>query len=202
MNNAKKTFNSLIEQCLPIMGLYDYVESNKIPIDTSDLLRWQYVLAVSALDKYIHDIVITGIIEEYHGRRTETKKYQSIKISLQTAKAMGTSIDPAIELSNEIIKQNSYLTFQDPDKISDALSYIWNEQHKWQKITSNMSTTLSAQDVVNKLKNIVIRRNQIAHQGDYVSNQVSLPRTSINKADTLDVIDFIKEIVNSIEKCI
>lgn len=41
-----------------------------------------------------------------------------------------------------------------------------------------------------ELKNISIRRNQIVHEGDYITSNTS--RQSIEKADVDEVIDFIE----------
>lgn len=202
MNSAIIVFNDLMEQCSTTMGIYEYFESNNIPIDASDLLRWQYVLAVSALDKYVHDIVRIGMIEEFQGNRVETKKYKSVRIELSIASSIKNSNTPEVEFSNEIVRQHSFLAFQDPDKISDALSLIWEENHKWKVISSYMSTPISEIDLKTKLKNIVIRRNQIVHQGDCLSTQPPLQQQIISKTDTQDVINFIKELVDAIKNCI
>lgn len=202
MNNAMNVFNSLINQCSSIMGIYEYLESNNVPIDSSDLLRWQIVLAVSALDKFVHDVVRIGMVEEFNGIRPETPKYKNIKINLSTLSAIKNSSNPEIEFSNEIVRQHSFLAFQDPDKISDALSFIWDETHKWQKISLYMATPISENDLKIKLKNIVIRRNQMVHEGDCLSTQIPLQQQSISKSDTMDVINFIKELVNAIKMCI
>ena len=48
-----------------------------------------------------------------------------------------------------------------------------------------------------ELKNISIRRNQIVHEGDYITSNTS--RQSIEKADVDEVIDFI-ELLTSLDK--
>ena len=72
------------------------------------------------------------------------------------------SIDPApeIEFRNEVIRKNSYLAFQEPDKIADALSYIWNEPNKWDIISGNMATSIDSTMLKTKLKNIAKRLNK------------------------------------------
>ncbi|WP_295093666.1 HEPN domain-containing protein [Ruminococcus sp.] len=202
MNNALAVFNSLINQCSTTMVIYEYLESNSIPLDSSDLLRWQYVLSVSALDKYIHDIVRYGMIEEFIGNKVETKSYKGVKIDLSIASSIKNSTAPELEFSNEILRQHSFKAFQDPDKISEALSLIWEEKHKWAVISSNMPYVISENDLKTKLKNIVIRRNQIVHEGDCLSTQPPLQQQIISKNDTIDVINFIKDIVNAIENSI
>lgn len=195
-------FRSLIEQCSTTMGMYDYFKSNSVPIDASDLLRWQYVLAVSALDKYIHDIVRIGMIQEFQGIRPETAKYKSFKIDFSLAMQMKASSTPEIIFANEITRQHSFLAFQDPDKISDALSYIWEAKHKWNIISCNMATSITETDLKIKLRNIVIRRNQIVHEGDCLSTLIPLQQQILSKSVTQEVINFIKEIVTAIEKSI
>lgn len=202
MNNAMIVFRSLIGQCSTTMGMYEYFVSNNVPLDASDLLRWQYVLAVSALDKYIHDIVRIGMIQEFQGIRPETAKYKSFRIDFSLAMQMKFSSTPEIIFANEIIRRHSFLAFQDPDKISDALSYIWEGKHKWSIISGNMTTSISETNLKTKLKNIVIRRNQIVHEGDCLSTQIPLRQQILSKSDTQDVINFIEEIVIAIEKSI
>lgn len=52
MRQAKAVFSALMAQKGVTEGLYEYLSKNKIPLDSSDLLRWQWVLAVSALGKH------------------------------------------------------------------------------------------------------------------------------------------------------
>ena len=62
MINALRVFQALMDQTEVSKGLYNYIDSQRVPIDASDLLRWEWVLAVSALDKYIHDVVRIGMV--------------------------------------------------------------------------------------------------------------------------------------------
>ena len=43
MRRAKVLFHNLIAQRNVAAGLYEYLSKNKIPVDFSDLLRWQWV---------------------------------------------------------------------------------------------------------------------------------------------------------------
>ena len=157
---------------------------------------------MSALDKYIHDIVRFGMVEEFIGNKVKTKSYKGVKIDLSIASLIKNSPAPELEFSNEIQRQHSFKAFQDPDKISEALSLIWEEKHKWAVISLNMPYTISENDLKTKLKNIVIRRNQIVHEGDCLSTQPPLQQQIISKSDTIDVINFIKSIVNAIENSV
>ncbi len=166
MKDALNIFDSLIHQTNISKGLFCYLNEKKIPIDATDLLRWQWVLAVSALDKYIHDIVCIGMVQEFSGTRPKTEKFKTFRINMDGYANLSSSFSPELDFEKEVIRQHSFLAFQLPDKIADALSYIWSEKNKWKEISSNMATPISESDLKIKLTNIVIRRNQIVHEGD------------------------------------
>jgi len=193
-------FLSILQSTKNIMSIYNYCEQHlNPPIDYSDLLRWQWVQAVSALDKYVHDIVRIGMLEIYSGKRQQTKKYLSFSIDIKIhSLILINPIDSISMIEQQILMRHSHLSFQDPDNLSDALSYIWNEEHKWEEIAKKLG--LSSDHIRKKLKNIAIRRNQIAHQGDYPNMQMQ--RLGITKIDVEEVIDFIEKIGCSIFSCI
>ena len=199
MKQAKVVFQALMSQRNVSSTLYDYISFNKIPLDASDLLRWQWVLAVSALDKYIHDIVTDGMVEQYINKKPHTPKFATFQLSMKTIIDIQSAPVPEIAFRNEVIRKNSYLAFQDPDKIADALSFIWNVPNKWDVISRNMATPISSSDLKIKLKNIVVRRNQIVHEGDCLSTNIPLMQQPITIFDTQDVIQFITELVNAID---
>lgn len=202
MIRAKRVFQSLIAQTNTSNGLFCYLEGQRVPIDASDLLRWEWVLAVSALDKYIHDIVRIGMVEEFLGNRTKTSKYKSFRIEMEKYNSIQTSAAPEIEFENEIVRQHSYQAFQHPEKLADALSYIWAEQHKWAVISRNMATSISEADLKTKLNNIIIRRDQIVHEGDCFTANLPLQQQAISKADADEVVRFITELVNAIHSAV
>lgn len=202
MKQAKVVFQALMSQRNVSSTLYDYISLNKIPLDASDLLRWQWVLAVSALDKYIHDIVTDGMVEQYINKQPHTPKFDTFQLSMKTIINIQSAPVPEIAFRNEVIRKNSYLSFQDPDKIADALSFIWNVPNKWDVISRNMATPISSSDLKIKLKNIVVRRNQIVHEGDCLSTNIPMAQQQITASDTQDVIQFITELVDAIDASI
>lgn len=201
MNQAKTSFVNLVNKNHITASVYDYLAHNHIPLDYSDLLRWQWILTVAALDKYIHDIVLIGMLETFVGKREATAKYKNFSMTLDTMLSIQNSETPIIEFEKVVVHKHSYLSFQDPEKIAEALSHFWNETNKWDVICSNMNSKPSVGEVKTKLKNIIIRRNQIAHEGDCISN-TPLLQQDIKQEDIEDVIIFIKEIVDAIDKSI
>lgn len=196
MRRALTVFETVLQDTEQAHIIYTYLDKVvKAPIDYSDLLRWQWVQSVSALDKLIHDLVRLGMLEIFQSRRSLTPKFASFAIDINFHMQLVAAPTSAINLfESQILKKHSFLSFQDPDKISDALSNIWDEPHKWKCISAKMQ--LEESRVKTQLKNIVIRRNQIAHAGDYPN--LMLERQEIEPNDVKDVVDFIKNLGENI----
>ena len=190
MVNAYQCFCTLMQDTKNTCALYDYLHQVvKPPYDYNDLLRWQWAQSVSALDKLIHDIVRIGMRESFSGNRPITDKFSNFAINFSTYQQLQQNqLSAPLVFEQYVTAKNKTLSFQEPDKISDGLSYIWAEPHKWQAIATQMGKAENA--VRTELKNISIRRNQIVHEGDYITSNTS--RQSIEKADVDEVSDFIE----------
>jgi hypothetical protein len=196
VRQAFDLFVSMLHETRTVMALYEYIDQTiRAPMDYSDLLRWQWVQAVSALDKFIHDIVKFGMSAIYQGLRNSTNAYRTFTIDIEIHTQMLQYPQRAVSsFEQQIQHRNSHLAFQDPKTITDALSLIWDEKHKWQAISICMN--LPDEYVRTKLKNISIRRNQIVHEGDY--SDVLAQRQTISQTDTIEVVDFIGKVGISI----
>lgn len=192
MKKSFDKFCQILADTENAQSIYDYFFNVvKPPYDFSDLLRWQWAQSVSALDKLIHDLIRCGMIEIYQGKRFPTPKYKSFAITLELFNEI--KANPSHELQiieKQIILSNGYKSYQDPDNISDGLSYIWNENNKWDKIAKTYGD--NSHNIKTYLKNIVIRRNQIVHEGDY--DGYSIQRQFVLESDVKDVISFISNI--------
>lgn len=179
--------------------------------DLSDMLRAQWVYAVSALDKLIHELVRIGMLQAFVGNRTKTNAFNSFSMSLKThLEIQQVAIQLAIQViqstntplletpehffEQEIIVKHKLLAFQEPGKITEALSLIWKEEHKWQKIASSLN--MPEDKVRNDLKSIVSRRNQIVHEAD-IDLQTNL-RKDIDETDVKEAVEFILKLGESI----
>lgn len=197
MLNALAQFDNSIALIKDNDALYEYlVENQKLPNDLSDILRAELVYAVSALDKLIHELVRIGMIQIFLGNRPKTAKFENFSISLKTYTAMQyASIEsPVYFFEQEIVMKHKHLSFQEPEKIADALSLIWDEKQKWQKISASLN--MSDDQVRKKLKIIVNRRNQIVHEAD-IDIQTNI-RSNIDRIDVINDIDFIDRLGQSI----
>lgn len=200
MLRAFNQFQQSLNFIKELDALYVHLKNNlQLPNDLSDLLRAQWVYSVSALDKLIHELIRIGMIEAFQGRRIQTSKFLTFSISIEIHNSIlassPTSLPPPeYWFEQEIIKKHKIISFQEPDKISDGLSYIWNENHKWQKIANDLG--IREADLKTKLKNIISRRNQIVHEADI--DIISNSRINVEKTDIDDVIIFIEKIGEAI----
>lgn len=199
MLQSHKRFVKLVQDTQNVETLYNYFEHSVVPVDISDLLRWQWVQCISAFDKFVHDVVRVGMVEIFLGNRTPTPKYNTFQIDIQTyGDIINNIIDASLIFERKIILKHGFLAFQDPSKVADALSYIWNENDKWGKISNLMG--MSKDDCTTYLRNIVIRRNQIVHEGDYTDSLSR--RQDIFLQDVIDIRDYILKLGQAIYDCL
>jgi hypothetical protein len=191
MRKAVALFESNIIAARQLEGLHGALTKTiAAPLSYDDLLRSQIVYAVSAFDKLIHDLVRLGMVETFSGVRQATAKYLAETVSIEMhAKLVAATMPPKeIIFEQELFRKHKTLSFQDPEKVADALAYIWPEQHKWQKIALAMGVS---QDYATKrLRLIVDRRNAIVHEADL--DPVSATKLPINAVESRDITDFLQ----------
>lgn len=167
-------------------------------IDLSDVLRAELVLAVSALDYFIHDLVRLGMLEIWAGIRPSTAAYYKFPIPLQaTHSALSDTND--IEWLETIIREaHGWKSFQTPDNIVHAIRLISNVK-LWDEVGREMR--LSSRDVKTELKTIVDRRNKIAHEADMDPTPFG-SRWPITQADVDHAVNFIQKLGETIYRVI
>lgn len=163
-------------------------------LDLSDLLRAELVLAVSALDHYIHELVRLGMLEAYNGNRPQSQACLRFQVTLSGAQ-LGISNPTNDEwLEDQIRTSHSYQSFQDPDHIADAIRLISDVQ-LWNEVAYALK--LPYQDIRTTHKLIVNRRNQIAHEADM---SISYPgsRWPIDAKMVDEAVDFLERLAETI----
>ena len=218
MTNALTIFKFGITETRKMTFVYDhFVNDLKIPPhEVSDILRAQVVNSVSAFDRLIHELVNVGVIEMFLGHRVKTKKFlnqpfkaETLIKSIEFSKPgyIPTSINdnPQFLVEKEMREKMSYLAFEAPDKVKDALSYIWDMDHKMQTIAIDMAlpgtdSNAKQKKLEQELQLIVDRRNQIAHEGDV--DPATNTKRFITKEMAQDSIDFMEKLGLSIYKLV
>lgn len=200
MTKAYHQFKINIDGLHNLTVVYEAFVSKVLPLDISDVLRSQIVLAVSALDCYIHDLCEDSMIYIFENKNFSTNNsFKNFSISMETLHLIANTnviSEKTFFLSKEIKKNNSYKSFQEPKKISEALSYI-GIKSVWVKVGSKLGK--ESNDLQNQLSLIVQRRNQIAHESDINPMLGIGEKYSIDLSMVNSIIEFIKEIVKTFE---
>ena len=98
-------------------------------------------------------------------------------------------------LESEIRERLGYQSFQQADKIADAIRYI-SDKKLWDEVAIQMARP--ARDVKQQLNSIVDRRNKIAHEADIDPTFNIGSRWNIDEELVGDAVNFIEILVESI----
>lgn len=161
----------------------------------SDMLRSELVLAVSALDYFIHEIVRLGMLEIYNGNRQSTDQFQRFQISM--ANVSNAILDPSKHewLEREIIDQHSRQSFQSYDNIANAVRLFYGRS-PWPEVSARIN--METQDIKDRLNMIVDRRNKIVHESDMRRPSYLNQRFTIEDQMVEDAVAFIERISEAI----
>ncbi|MFL7904781.1 HEPN domain-containing protein [Azospirillum argentinense] len=131
-------------------------------VDLSDLLRAEIVMGVSALDHYIHELARLGMLECWSGHRKSTEAFKRFPLPMSVAAGLSSSSTTEL-LEAEIRAKHSFLSFQHPDKIADAVR-LFSEVKLWDEVATELKS--NARTIKSALNLIIDRRNKIAHEAD------------------------------------
>ena len=197
MQSAIDLFRLSIARVRDLIAVHNSLKAQASSVlDISDMLRAALVLAVSALDYYIHEIVRIGMLEIHRGERPEPPAFSGFQISLGNARA-GINAEQNIDswLEDEIRQRHSYKSFQQQKAIADAVRLIC-EKKLWEEVSINMGSP--AKDIKQQLSLIVDRRNKIAHEAD-IDPTLSLGnRWPIDELLVNEAVNFLEQVVESI----
>jgi hypothetical protein len=199
MNRAIQQFAINLQSAKQLGIIYlAFVDKLTPAISLDELLRAEIVLAVSALDCYIHDIVRMGMLAAFKAGTGEPNAYLRFGVSLEFVKKLlsaNTEDEKLIFFEHEIRQLHGFRTFQTADNISQALSFIGIKKI-WEKVSAIIGITSA--DVRTKLDLIIGRRNCIAHESDIdptlgIGSKYSIDYPLIEK-----ILEFLEIVVGAI----
>jgi len=164
---------------------------------SDELLRAVIVLAVSALDNYLHDFYRTEIVEGFLGKGNFSVQFEKIKISMNTIQQLDSAFSEAEKrsfLNAELRKIQKTESYQSARSIEDIFNKI-EIKNVWSTLSSSLG--IPAQSIKDELGLIIDRRNKISHESDW--DYVNLRKNPIDHALATYVVDFIKKFVTAVE---
>lgn len=154
---------------------------------SADLGRMALVMAVSALDTYVHKVVFDSL---RINRSSLPQRLMKLDIPLgdfvnfaNRYSKRQTSVRPWAAVTRSFQERILTESFQSPRKIADALAMA-GAKKVWKNVAKELHTSANA--IEEKLNTIVHRRNQIVHEGDV--RRLVRPRTIQHNPVHLDEI--------------
>ena len=134
MQSALDQFRISIGRVRDLIALHNSVKAQATgALDVSDMLRAALVLAVSALDYYVHEVVTLGMLEIHRGERCEPapsanttqSAFSRFQVSLGGARQERlAAIDIASWLETEIEQTHGYAFLQQSYTVADLIPAI------------------------------------------------------------------------------
>jgi hypothetical protein len=175
-------------------------------MDLTDMYRAAFVQGVSALDTFIHAEVRVRMIDTFFGPDSGTPAFDRFRVSLASVSAaLASQNQPAVRinwLDAEIREQHSYLSFQQPDKVADAVRLI-SDVKLWDELALHLgqgpvSGDSGAKVLKRRLTLIVDRRNTIVHESDLDPTPPGDQLYPMTRATADDALDFLQSLVHGI----
>ncbi len=186
MLSALEHFHENIVRVRALGGLTEaLVSMTTSAVDSTDMLRAQYVLAVSALDHYVHEVTRLGMLDVFDGKRAPPAAYLRFRISLGCLGA--GQVVTRDDLESEIRTQHSFVAFQRPEKVAEGIRLI-SDIKLWDAVAARLGA--KAECLKQTLSLIIDRRNKIAHEADLDPTYPKV-RWPISAADVNGVVDFL-----------
>lgn len=195
MLSALNQFQENFRRVTELGALVAAIEAmTKDTLDLSDILRAQLVLAVSALDHFVHALTRLGMIEVSKGSRPKTDAYLRFHVPISAADSAVAGAPCETWIGDTVRERHSWQSFQEPEKIADAVRLV-SSVGLWEAVATELSMT--SQDVKIRLKLITERRNKIAHESDMDPANPGF-RWPISKSLVNPALEFIERVASAI----
>lgn len=173
----------------------------------SELLRATIVAAVSAVDRYMHDIIVEKswtLLCRPEGDVPKELRKLAVPI-LSAKKALEQLRSDNESRPGHILKQaiqaalHEEYTFQNSSSIEKGAKML-GIQDFWGEVIKHLSDKPIKGDVQKKLKEITTRRNQIVHEADLI-RKTSAKKITVREIDldtTKEYVSWIRAFVSAI----
>jgi len=163
-------------------------------IDVTDIWRAQIVLGVSALDHFVHELTRLGMIEISKNNRPKTDAFSKFELPFDAVELAFNGQPHEMWLGDAVRDKHSWLSFQHPDRISDAIRLI-SSVKLWEEVGKKLKRP--ARDIKLQLELVIDRRNKIAHEADMDPTNPGF-RWPITESIANDTVSFVENVGNAI----
>ena len=176
----------------------------------SELLRGAVVASVSALDRYLHDLIVKHSWKLLNRREEDIPKgLKSLNIStLDAKKALEHLRKNSASRPGHLIKQavqerlHREYTFQNPDSVLAAAKMLGVEDF-WSKVSAKMPGKPANGEVIKMLRKIAQRRNQIVHEADLIrTRRADAALRDISHSDAVAWVEWMEGFGSAIQEVV
>ncbi|WP_407638361.1 HEPN domain-containing protein [Amycolatopsis rifamycinica] len=167
-------------------------------LECDDLLRSAVVFAISALDYYIHDLVLECLVDVFRGNRNRAKGFELLQLPASFSYDLSATSSPYEKelLYRQTISESlSRKTYQRADDIASGLKLICDTPF-WSGTYGRGSTCESAKRELNL---IATRRNKIVHEADLADSTLG-EKWPIDNAMVTEAMDHISHVSSNINQ--
>ncbi|MGA4455302.1 HEPN domain-containing protein [Pseudomonas fortuita] len=169
-----------------------------------DICRSVLVMAVSAVDSYMHWLIYDKLADVRKGDDLPPAlaklaiPFSSLAMLADSVVENREKIRPWVQVKNAMQKKLLSETFQSFEQLGVAMSMA-GITGGWKKISEKLGEPPAA--IKSRLNHIVHRRNQIVHEGDIMRK--SRPRhvvfNDISVEQTVDDVDWLQDLIKAMD---
>lgn len=200
MTEAKSRFDLHIDEAQLCLKTFD-------AIGNAFALRHVWIVCVSAFDLFMTELVSEAGLRLIDRNPPHlTTNLRQVQLPLHSVIDMN-GLSPTEQLlfyKERIYAAVQYKSFYKPEKVSEALSYIWTcpPKEKWARILARLKSmdryeTRTEGDIRDELTLIGDRRDLIAHSVDTPPGAEKA--NPVDRTDAVRVIEFISDLSKSID---
>ena len=202
MQQTIDTFKLNIESVKQLDIIYQYLEQENIKnLDLSEILRAEIVLAVSALDHFISDILHIGLVKTFEEEKPLTTAFSKFQVDMKTLVKIvnePSQKEKSLILGEYIRKFNEGNSYQKPSNIANSLKLL-GVNELWNKLSGPLSIK-NPDEIQKELENIVTQRHKIAHEADF--DHLTQKKRPRDKITTFQAVQFIERLCIAIHEIV
>jgi len=174
-----------------------------------DLARLALILGVAGLDAYLHRLVLSRIAGQSISNPLP-KELRKLSVTLGDLATLGHDMvqartaakpkatKPMTRVRNVMHRVLGTETFQSPHQVVRALG-LCGKQKPWTSVGRALG--VPPNEIMDRLSQIVKRRNQIVHEGDYARlvRPQNLRRNKMRSADVAADLDWLENLIKQID---
>lgn len=208
-SRADNTFHSDLQRTKGIISISDHLQTNATSIlsDTADdLLRLAVVQTVGSIDSYFSNVLFELLIDESLLTSSQLTPDRSLlSFSITDVSNMLSEKDDPLHLylhRRRIISEKiDRIPFQHPNTPA-RLAKILGYSHFWDYVERGRPSTLSdSRELKSQYKDIIDRRNQIAHSIDRFSS-ADISRDTISSDTVREYFTTVSHIQDCFESAV